>query len=250
MSDQVRLEFDPRVKLLLLAVVSWLVLYVTANYKLLIITVISLGVTCLSTTRIKDLLASFGPMAILITTFSLIGAFLDPRLPWVRLGPFHISTPGLAASLIVSWRVIIILWWALWFTNTTSVRSMTMALEWLLSPLSCMGMNTKEVILALVIALRFIPELLAEGQAIKEAQQLRGYRDKPEQPVAAARNLLVLIVPLLTRTWLRADDLADAIFARGYRNEQTPVRLYPLVISAWDIGAVVGITVITLWALL
>lgn len=240
-------EIDPRVKLLLLAVISWLALYTADAYKLLVLTALSLAVPYLSAINIRELLRSYGPMALLITVLSMVGAFWDPRLPWYSWGPIHISGPGLIASLVVSWRVVIILWWALWFTSSTSVRAMTMALEWLLTPLNHLGLKTSGLILALVVAFRFMPELLAEGQSVKEAQQLRGYRDKPGQPAAAAHSLLVMLVPLLTRTWLRAEDLADAISARGYRTGQKQVRLHPLKLSTGDIGVLVGMIVMIVW---
>jgi len=243
-------DLDPRVKLLLLIIVSWLALYIPDTGDLLVLTGISLLIPLWSAMRLGELLRSILVMATIILTFSLIGAILDPRLPWWQLGPLHISQPGIITSLLTSWRVIIILWWAFWFTGSTSVRQLTMTLEWILLPLSKRGIKVSGLVLGIVVALRFIPELLAEGRLIREAQQLRGYRDKPKQTIAAAHSLLAIIVPLLTRTWLRAEEMADAILARGYRPGIAPVRLYPLTLTRYDLLILTGVAGLVVWIVL
>lgn len=243
-------DFDPRVKLLLLMVAGWLAIYFKDLRGLLALTLLALVAPAIARIQLLKLMRTMMPMALLLLTFSLLGAFLDPRLPWISLGPVHISLPGILTALETSWRVMVILWWAFWFTASTSVRELTITMEWLLYPLQKLGVNTSALVLALVVALRFIPELLAESRLIKEAQQLRGYQERVNQPIVAAKGLLVLVVPLLMRTWLRAEDLADAVLARGYNNGVSPVRLHTLRISIWDIGAVVGIFALVYWAII
>lgn len=244
-------EFDPRTKLFLLLAIGSLAIAIPAPDKLVGLTVISLIIPALSRISLWGIMEKIWSLALLLVGFSMIGAFLDPRLPWlVTLGSLHISKPGMFTALFTSWRVIIVLWWAFWFTTSTSVRAMSMALEWLLSPLRRVGLNTSALVLATVIALRFIPELLEEGRLIREAQYLRGYRSQSNQPQQAARGLLVIMVPLLIRTWLRAEELADAVLARGYRKGDTPTRLHTLKITILDMGLLIGIGIFSYWALL
>jgi len=242
-------DFDPRVKLLLLVVAGWLAIYLPEASQLLTLTVISLVIPALSRISWLKLMGNMTPMALLLLTFSLLGAFLDPRLPALSLGPVHLSLPGILTALETSWRVIMVLWWAFWFTASTSVPALTMTMEWLLNPLQRLGINTSALVLALVVALRFIPELLTEGRLIREAQQLRGYRERSNQPLMAAKGLLVMIVPLLIRSWLRAEEMADAVLARGYRNGHSPVRLHTLRLSVLDLAAIASSLAFIYWAI-
>lgn len=62
--------------------------------------------------------------------------------------------------------------------------------------------------LGLVVALviRFVPELFSNAAAVREACAARGIRPSP----------LALVLPLIVRTLRTADEVADALDARGY----------------------------------
>ena len=90
-------------------------------------------------------------------------------------------------------------------TLTTPVSEMAALVERLLGPLEPLGVNPAKVGLAIALAIRFVPMIAEEYRQIREAQAARGLD----------RNLLALVVPLIIRTLKAADDLADAIEARG-----------------------------------
>lgn len=92
---------------------------------------------------------------------------------------------------------------------TTRVSEMIEAIEQALNPLSRLGINSAKVSLTLALSLRLIPVLLDQMQQIREAQQARGLD----------RHLLALLVPLLVKTLRMADELSDALDARGYDAE-------------------------------
>ncbi|CPJ42798.1 cobalt transport protein [Bordetella pertussis] len=78
----------------------------------------------------------------------------------------------------------------------------------LLRPAERLGLlNAAQVALALALALalRFIPEIWRNYQEIREAQAARGLGAHP----------LALLVPLVVRTLKRAEEVAQAIDARG-----------------------------------
>ena len=65
------------------------------------------------------------------------------------------------------------------------------------------------------IALTFMPQMLASAKEIREAQQLRGHRFK------GWRDLLPLVLPLLTTALERAIQLAESLESRGFGGELT-----------------------------
>ncbi|MBN9058653.1 MAG: energy-coupling factor transporter transmembrane protein EcfT, partial [Rhizobiales bacterium] len=93
-------------------------------------------------------------------------------------------------------------------TLTTPVSEMAELVEWLLEPLRPIGINPEKVGLSIALAIRFVPLISEEFRHIREAQAARGL----------AANPLALIVPLIIRTLKSADELADAIEARGYES--------------------------------
>ncbi len=67
------------------------------------------------------------------------------------------------------------------------------------------------------VALRFIPTLMEESQRLMRAQMARGADFESGNLLVKARSLTPLIVPMFVSAFRRADDLALAMEARGYR---------------------------------
>jgi len=67
------------------------------------------------------------------------------------------------------------------------------------------------------IALRFVPTFLEEIDRIKEAQMARGANFKTGPVIRRAKSAVSLLVPLVLCSFRRADELATAMEARGYR---------------------------------
>jgi len=78
------------------------------------------------------------------------------------------------------------------------------------------------------IALRFIPTLLAELDAIMRAQRARGADFSSGGLVRRARALIPVLVPLFVVSFRRADELALAMEARCYTPGVARTRLHPL----------------------
>jgi energy-coupling factor transport system permease protein len=66
------------------------------------------------------------------------------------------------------------------------------------------------------IALRFIPDLIDETSRIMKAQESRGVDMKEGKLKERIMAILSLIVPLFVSAFQRAEDLANAMEARGY----------------------------------
>ena len=69
----------------------------------------------------------------------------------------------------------------------------------------------------MTIALRFIPTLMDETDKIMKAQKARGADFESGGLIQKAKNLIPLLVPLFISSFRRADELAMAMEARGYR---------------------------------
>lgn len=113
---------------------------------------------------------------------------------------------GFEAAAIVFLRLSAIAAVAEAVTLTTTAGEMTAAFEAGLAPFARLGLlDARRVALTLSLAIRFVPVIAEEAREIREAQAARGLE----------RSILALTVPLVVRILVRAEELADAIDARG-----------------------------------
>ncbi|MCX5579979.1 energy-coupling factor transporter transmembrane component T family protein [Kaistia terrae] len=131
------------------------------------------------------------------------------RGPAILLGlifVFHLLFGSIDEGILAVARFATLILLASAVTLSTPISEMAELVEWLLRPLRPLGVNPEKVGLAIALAIRFVPLIAEEFRHIREAQAARGL----------AANPLALIVPLVIRTLKSADELADAIEARGY----------------------------------
>ncbi|MGK0623921.1 energy-coupling factor transporter transmembrane component T, partial [Bordetella bronchiseptica] len=124
----------------------------------------------------------------------------------LAVGLFTGLMQGWPHAAVVVLRVAALIGLAMAVTLTTPVPALIDACERALRPAERLGLlNAAQVALALALALRFIPEIWRNYQEIREAQAARGLGAHP----------LALLVPLVVRTLKRAEEVAQAIDARG-----------------------------------
>jgi energy-coupling factor transport system permease protein len=119
-------------------------------------------------------------------------------------------------------------------TATTKPLDLTLGIEDLLSPFKRFKVPAHEIAMMISIALRFIPTLIEESQRIMKAQASRGVdlnEGKLNEKIVA---ILSLIVPLFVSSFQRAEELADAMEARGYSPTSTRTRYKQLKVTFKD----------------
>lgn len=111
----------------------------------------------------------------------------------------------LFASMVVT-RFCALLLLASLVTLTTPVSAMIEAIEKGIGWLRWVGINPAKVSLGLSLALRFIPVVAKITSEVREAQRVRGLE----------WSVIAIALPVIIRTLKMADDIANAIDARGY----------------------------------
>jgi|Deesub1362B_J571_1020462.scaffolds.fasta_scaffold01186_3 energy-coupling factor transport system permease protein len=139
---------------------------------------------------------------------------------------WSVTTGGIERALVFTIRIALLILWAAVFTLTTSPMDITDALARLLKPLKKLKFPVQEFSLMMTIAIRFVPLLLEEAERIQKAQMARGARFEGNL-VQRVKSLIPLIVPLFVSAFRKADELALAMEARGYRigKERTSFRV-------------------------
>ncbi|HUV88237.1 MAG TPA: energy-coupling factor transporter transmembrane component T, partial [Anaerolineae bacterium] len=107
----------------------------------------------------------------------------------------------------------------------------------LLGPLTRIGLPVREFALVLTIALRFVPTLFEEIDKIAKAQRARGADPGAGGVRQRVRGWTSVFVPIFISAFRRADELATAMEARGFRGTQQRTRLYQLRLTRRDLVA-------------
>ena len=172
-----------------------------------------IGMSLVIAAVVTDLWQVVAALTFVMTAYALAG--LDARVltrqvlavRWVivfMLVPQLLFLPALVAASNTA-RVALIIVLAALFTITTRVPDLLDAVERALVPLRRFGVRPEGVALALALTITSIPVLAGFASTIRDAQRARGI---PAHRVSFA-------VPLLIMSLKHADDLADAVSARG-----------------------------------
>ena len=132
-------------------------------------------------------------------------------------------------------------------TASTKPLDLTYALEWYLAPLKILKAPVPEISMTISIALRFIPTLLEDANRVMKAQASRGVDFAKGHLWQRITGLTSLIIPLFVSSFMRSEELANAMECRGYdpRLQRTKYRklkfhLADLFVALFFIALIVG----------
>ena len=154
--------------------------------------------------------------------------------PVVHWGPIVVTRENLIQAAFYGWRLLLLVFSTTLMTLTTSPVEFTDGMERLLRPFQRMGVPAHDLAMMMTIALRFIPTLLEEAEKIMKAQMARGAEFTRGPLSRRMRALIPLFVPLFVSAFRRADALALAMEARGYRGGEHRTRMRELRMGARD----------------
>lgn len=243
-------RLDPRFKLAGLLILLAALFTARSFTGLALLGLLAVGLAGHSAVPLSHLLRGIRPIFYIVLFTLVIYALLTPGgVVLLRLGPVTIESTGLSEGLFVVLRLLLLVWFSLMVTLTTTPLAFTEAIEFFLRPLKLAGLPVSEIALIMTIALRFIPTLMEESQRIMRAQMARGADFESGGFFRRAGNLIPLIVPLFISAFRRADELALAMEARGYRIGARRTRLRRLPVTWHDWVALAFVTALFILAL-
>ena len=226
--DSIIHHLDPRTKL---SVFLFLTLAVTfslsyaANIILLVVTLLLVLLAGIPLGYIFSGLKPALPIIIVLAVLQLLfyGEAYTPYGMETRTlfqwGWIHITNGSVQLVIVSMLRFVELLFLTSLLTNTTPLTELTYGMESMLRPFSRLGLPAQELSLVGTIALRFVPLLAEQLEAILKAQASRGASVAHQGKlrfVTTARQVAALIVPLFVDAFRRAEDLIVAMQARCY----------------------------------
>lgn len=200
---------------------------------------------------VRFVLRGLRPLLIIIILTLTLNVFMTEGRELFRIALLTVTEEGLIRGGMMGIRLILLVMGTSLLTLTTSPILLTDGIENLLSPGKRIGIPAHELAMMMTIALRFIPTLLEETEKIMKAQMARGADFESGSLLQRAKNLIPLLVPLFINAFRRADDLAIAMEARGYRGGEGRTRFRELDFRRVDGATLAGIGVfviaISIW---
>lgn len=132
-------------------------------------------------------------------------------------GWLTIYEEGLKQGIFISMRFFLLILMTSLLTLTTTPIEITDGIEELLGPLNKIKFPVHELALMMSISLRFIPTLMQETDKIMKAQMARGVEFSSGPIKDRVKAIIPLLIPLFISSFKRAEELAVAMEARGYR---------------------------------
>lgn len=157
----------------------------------------------------------------------------EPLTPYLPMTMGSVQSAGLAC-----WRLGLILGYSVLFTFVTRPRDMEEAIVWFLKPFSFLP--ARRIALMVSLTIRFLPLVLDQVEEVRAAVKSR-LGDKSRSPLQRAKRI---ILPVFRRSLLRADEIAVALAARGYR-EDLPLHV-PRIPSWNHLSALIALCVMVL----
>ncbi|MHC4925504.1 MAG: energy-coupling factor transporter transmembrane component T family protein [Planctomycetota bacterium] len=235
-------RLDPRTKMLLFGGVL-LALFRIGLPGVVLVNLALVAASQVAGFPLRTLISAVRAMRwILLITFLYQVAWAGPT----RLGGVE---AGAVAGLHMVLRLTGMVMAASLLTHTTEPVRLADGLARLFRFLEPLRVPVRDLAMVLTLALRFLPTVMEEAQRIVTAQRARGARFDGG-PLARARQLLPLAVPLFAGCLHRADTLAMAMEARGFKGAARRTQMDPPAFSAADALALAGLAAGVLWILL
>ena len=219
-------RLDPRLKIFLtiffmvlvfLPFRTWSMTFLMGGVLFLVALLLLIATHISFASMFSSLKSMWFMVVFLLVVYILVPQSINPTLgvAW-NVNGWVVYWDNFAQAGKIVLRLLLMLETTMILTSSTKPLDLTYALEWYLTPLKVVHFPSAEIAMIISIALRFIPTLLEDTIRVMKAQESRGADFKHGSIFKRVKNLTSLIVPLFASSFLRSEDLAYAMEARGY----------------------------------
>ena len=240
---------DPRAKIIAMLVVL-IAIFLPAGWLGYALIALAVGlVILLAKIRFKVIFRAFKPMLFMMI-FLLVVNILSTKEGILLVdidifgAEFTIYSEAIIDTLYIVVRLLLMIMITTILTMTTKPLDLTLGIEYLLTPLKVIHVPAHEIAMMISIALRFIPTIIEETMRIMNAQKSRGVDFEEGKLKEKISAIVSLIVPLFSGSLQRADELANAMEARGYAPDGPRTRYRRLQYALRDYILLAGAVII------
>lgn len=216
--DSILHRLDPRAKVLFVFAFIFIIFLANNVYTYGTLLLFVAFIVLLAKINIRFLANGLKPVLFLVIFTFVLQVFFNKAGDVIfSLGFIKIYDEGLRQGIFISLRFFLLVLVTSLLTLTTTPITLTDGLESILNPLKKVKFPVHELALMMSISLRFIPTLMDETDKIMKAQMARGVDFSGGPMKDRIKAIVPLLIPLFVSSFKRAEDLAIAMEARGYR---------------------------------
>jgi biotin transport system permease protein len=211
-------RLDVRFKLMFFVFIS--VSSLRANiFSLFLLTIVLAAALMHAGLPVKSALKDLRYIFLLLLFVFVARSLSVPGSPVIEIKTITVTREGLYQGAVVCGRLLIVIMTGLLFVMTTRPSEIKAAVQWLLKPLP--GIPENKIAFMMSLTVRFIPVIFDQAKGTLAAQRARGIENR-KNPIY---RLKMLGIPLMRRTFERADKISLAMTARCYSENRTDPRL-------------------------
>jgi energy-coupling factor transport system permease protein len=211
-------RLDPRIKFALLLIYAFAIVCDNSAMHHFLATIPIILFTIASKIEISKLLRVFSGVSVFALFILTLHSFLTPGDSLWEWGILSISRSGIERGIAFSLRMFLMIGAASIFGWTTRPVDFANSIEIGLAPLRKLGIRVRDLSTIVMISMRFIPDVIRDADRILKAQKARGL-SIGNGPIAKARSLAPLVVPLFVDSFRKADSIALSLHLTGYDND-------------------------------
>lgn len=234
-------KMDPRAKILAMLIILIAIFFPSGWIGYGILFAVASLMILLSKLSVTFIWKAMRPMLVMLVFLMIINILVvKTGMPLITLGGITVYSDAILQTLYIAVRLLLMIMITTCLTATTKPLDMTLGIEDLLKPFEKIHVPAHEIAMLISIALRFIPDLIDETQRIIKAQESRGVDLQEGKLKEKIMAILSLIVPLFVSAFQRAEDLANAMEARGYMPGEKRTRYKVLKMEMRDAFLLIG----------
>jgi len=246
-ADSILHRMDPRSKLIIVFLFVCVIFLANNIWTYGILVLYTFLMASFSKIPARFLIGGLKPVLWLVLFTFFLHLFLTKEGAVILdFGWFKVYEEGLRQGIFISLRFFLLILITSLLTLTTTPIEITDGLERLLGPLKKVKFPVHELALMMSIALRFIPTLMQETDKIIKAQTARGVEYSSGPIKERLKAVVPLLIPLFISSFKRAEELAVAMEARGYKGGEGRTKYRQLSWAVADTLMIVGLLFVSI----
>lgn len=213
-------KLDPRTKILISMFFMFGIFLINNITEYVYVFLLTALTIYMSQIPLMKIIKGLKPILPLMFLTVIMNAFFTSGTILFSWAFIRITREGLYLAGFMGIRIFFLIIFTSLLTLTTSPITLTNGIEGLLTPLKKLKVPAHEIAMMMSIALRFIPTLIDETDKIMKAQKARGADFESGNIIKKTKSLVPILIPLFISAFTRADELAMAMEARGYRGDE------------------------------